>query len=200
MKITYFAIVLATTILSREVVAQEETPTPSLSTDSRIEAPQIPKKPAPATYRPPPDATYKPTPWPLRKKPTPTPYRPKPNTTLNPPPYRPRPDTTSRITPTPVPGTPFDPFSGRGPHPAGSNRTTFTFPSGVRVQIETLGDDVAFTYADGHRSVEHKHDLNDHKPTGAHPWDCQTMRYILFHSNPKTSAWRRLCVEYINGC
>jgi hypothetical protein len=185
MKITYFAILLAATILSRNVVAQEETPTPSLSTDSRIEKPSV------SVRQPTTD---------LRKKPTPTPYRPRPDTTLNPPPYRPRPDTTSRITPTPVPDTPFDPFSGQlGPHPGGSNRRTFTFPNGVHVEIETLGDDVAFTYANGHRRVVHKHDLN-HRPTGAHPEGCAKMLHILLRTNPESPAWRRMCVDYINQC
>lgn len=101
MKTPYFAIMLAATILSRHIVAQEETPTPSLATDSRIETPKVSKTPAPTTsqtdlkkkprpvyesgqpkfqhlttptpFRPRPDTTYNPTPWPLKKKPTPPP-------------------------------------------------------------------------------------------------------------------------------
>lgn len=80
MKITYFVITLAATLLVRDLAAQEETPTPSTSTNSRVSE----KSPV-SVNAPPPrvSATIAPT-------------------------YRPRPDTTSRITPTPVP--PFNPF------------------------------------------------------------------------------------------
>jgi hypothetical protein len=221
MKITYYAIALAATIFSRVVVAQTETPTPSpnpsLETDSatvRQPTADLKKKPrpvyesgqpkfqhltptTPTPFRPRPDTTlrrpYKPA---IPKKPT---YRPQPDTTLKPPPYRPRPDTTSRINPTPVPDTPFDPFAGVH-HPAVSNRRTFTFPNGEHVEIETLGDDVAFTYPNGHRRVEHKHDV-DHKPTGAHPSiDCEGIFNLLTHTNPNSRWWRRMCIKYINGC
>jgi hypothetical protein len=112
-------------------------------------------------------------------------YRPKPNTTLNP-----------QLIPGP---SPFDPFA-RHPHPAGSNSRTFTFPNGAHVEIETSGDDVAFTYANGHRSVEHKHDI-DHKPTGAHPSiDCEGILNVLLHTNPNSRWWRRMCIKYVNGC
>jgi hypothetical protein len=169
MKITYFVLLFAaTTILVRDLAAQEETP--STSTNSRVS-----EKP-PVSVAPPPrfSATIAPT-------------------------YRPRPDTTSRITPTPVP--PFNPFSGQlGPHPSGSNIKTFTFPNGERVKIEMLGDDVAFTYANGHRRVVHKHDL-DHKPTGAHPeLPCGHMLHILLNTNPDSSGWRRMYVDWANHC
>jgi len=214
MRITYFALLLAATILNRDVVAQEETQTPPLAIDSRIDRPvyesgqpKLQHLTTPAPYRPRPDTTYNPTPWPLKKKPTHTTSTKTPPSLNAPsgvsatiaPRYQPRPNTVSRITPTPVPDTPFDPFAGRH-HPAGSNSRTFTFPSGVKVEIETMGDDVAFTYANGHRRVVHKHDLN-HKPTGAHPeYPCGEMLRFLLRSNPESEYWRRAFVDWNNHC
>jgi hypothetical protein len=104
MKITYFAMLLAATILNRDLVAQEETPTPSLSTNSRIEKPSVSvAKPTHPTV----SATIAPR------------YRPKPNTTLNP-----------QLIPGP---SPFDPFK-RGPRPAGSNSRAYTFENGMRAE------------------------------------------------------------------
>jgi hypothetical protein len=177
MKITYFAILLAATILSRDVVAQEETPSRSLSTNSRIEKSEV------SVRQPTTD---------LGKKPT---YRFQPDTTLKPPPYRPRPDTTSRITPTPAPDTPFDPFSGRGPRPAGSNSRTYTFANGVRV--ERLGDYVEFTDVEGHRvlmSMQH-----GAKPPVNGPQICGKLRHWLSaHGN--SAKWREECLWYFDNC
>jgi hypothetical protein len=178
MKITYFAMLLAATTLSRGLVAQEETPTPSLSTNSRIEKSSVSAaKPTRSSV----SATVAPR------------YQPRPDTTLKLPPHRPRPDTTSRITPTPAPY--FDPFVG--PQADDWHNGAHTFENGVRVEI--LGDDVTFTDARGRRSVMHKHEL-DHTPPGEHPQGCGELLYWLTHHSPGLRKWKRLSIKYINGC
>jgi hypothetical protein len=176
MKITYFAILLAATILSRDVVAQEETPTPPAAPNSRIEPYQTD----------------------LKKKPRPV-YesgQPKFQHLTTPTPYRPRPITTSRITPTPLPNSaPFDPFSGRGPRPAGSNSRTYTFANGMRA--ERLGDYVAFTDAGGHRVVmQMQHGA---KPPVNGPQICGKLRrWLANHGN--SAKWREECLWYFDNC
>jgi hypothetical protein len=174
MKITYYAVALAATISVRVVVAQTPTPTPNpsletLSSTARQPTTDLPKKPT---------------------------YRFQPNTTLKPPPYRPRPDTTSRITPTPLPNSnPFDPFSGRGPRPAGSNNRAYTFANGVRA--ERLGDYVAFTDAGGHRVVmQMQHGA---KPPVNGPQICGKLRrWLANHGN--SAKWREECLWYFDNC
>jgi hypothetical protein len=119
MKITYFTILLAATILSRNVVAQEETPTPPAAPNSRIEPNQtdLKKKPrpvyesgepkfqhltTPTPYRPHPDTTLRPFNPGLKKKPTPIPT-PRAQEPLNAP---------STVSATRSP-TPFNPFKRR---------------------------------------------------------------------------------------